>query len=82
MNGGGENAVGYCFEHYTGYYGQESQKWGYQSAQLLSSDTSNVPVDGLYLFNTSTRSLSPALPESKFSKPIETGVPVLTIVSS
>jgi hypothetical protein len=82
MNGGGENAVGYCFEHYTGYHGQRSQEWGYQTAQILSSDTSNVPLDGLYLFNTSTRSLSPILPESKFSKPTQTGIPVITIVST
>lgn len=82
MNGGGENAVGYCFEHYTGYHGQRSQEWGYKTAQILSSDTSNVPKDGLYRFDASTRSLSPSLPDKKFSKPIETGIPVLTIVST
>ena len=81
MNRGGDYIVGSCFEHYTGYHGQQSQKWGYEATQVLSSDTSNVPSDGLYLYDTEKDVLSRANPESRFSVPIETGVPVLTIVS-
>jgi hypothetical protein len=81
MNGGGEYIVGSCFEHYTGYHGQRSQQWGYETTQVLSSDTSNVPSDGLYLYDTGKDVLSGTNPESRFSVPLETGVPVITIVS-
>jgi hypothetical protein len=81
MNGGGVYKVGSCFEHYTGFHGQRTQQWGYETTQVLSSDTSNVPSDGLYKYNTRTDLLSQTSPDSQFSVPIQTGVPVLTVVS-
>ncbi len=82
MNDGEDYVVGSCFEHYTGFHGQRSQQWGYETTQVLNSDTSNVPYDGLYLYDTENDLLSRTNPESRFSVPIETGVPVLTIVSA
>jgi hypothetical protein len=81
MNGGGAFVVGSCFDHFTGFHGQRSQRWGYETTQVLSSDTSNVPSDGLYLYDTRKDVFSRTTPDSRFSVPIETGVPVLTVVS-
>jgi hypothetical protein len=81
MNGGGERTNSSCFNYYTAYHGQQSQNWGFQTPQILSTDVSSVPSDGLYLYNTSTKSLDPTIPEPTFMAPVETGIPVITFVS-
>lgn len=81
MNGGGDRTSGSCFNHYTGYHGQRSQDWGIQNPQMLSSDVSSVPSDGLYQYDASTKSLIPANPATRFLTPVATGIPVVTFVS-
>jgi hypothetical protein len=81
MNGGGDSTIGSCYNHFTGYHGQRSQNWAIQNPQILSSDVSSVPSDGLYQFNSDTKSLVPADPEARFMASVETGVPVVTFVS-
>lgn len=82
MNGGGDPTKGSCFNYYTAYHAQKSQNWGVQSPQILSSDTSNVPSDGLYQFNSATKSLIKASPETRFMAPVETGIPVVTFIGT
>jgi hypothetical protein len=82
MNGGGSKTSGSCYPHYTGYHGQKSQNWGSKSTQILSADTSGVPSDGLYRYDSATKSLKLTNPEARFMPIVETGVAVITFVSA
>jgi hypothetical protein len=81
MNGGADNTIGSCYGYFTGYHAQRSQNWAIESTQILSSDVSSVPSDGLYLYNSDTKSLVPTNPDAQFTASVETGVPVVTFVS-
>ena len=54
---------------------------GFQTPQILSSDVSNVPSGGLYLYNPVNKSLDPTIPEPTYMVPVEAGIPVVTFVS-
>ncbi|KAL7553122.1 hypothetical protein ACHAWF_016377 [Thalassiosira exigua] len=90
LNGAGEGPTSQqCFSQYTPYQAKKSQEWASMSPILLSASSADVPVDGAYKFDPSTRSYSPlegadltdAVGEAA-SPPHRVGIPVITLIGT